>query len=96
MRMFMIAALLLTAAASASAQVHVKGYTRSNGTYVAPYVRSAPDHSIYNNYSTQPNVNPYTGRAGTVNPYAPSTLYNAPTAPTREAPSVPCYFSCPG
>lgn len=31
--------------------VHVDGYYRSNGTYVAPHVRSAPDGNPYNNYS---------------------------------------------
>ena len=93
MRKIVIAAILLATAASASAQVHVKGYTRSNGTYVAPYVRTAPDHSIYNNYSTVPNVNPYTGRAGTVNPYSPSNNYGAPQT---QAPSAqPCYYNCP-
>ena len=48
---------------------HVNGYYRSNGTYVQPHMRSAPDNNPYNNYSTQGNVNPYTGQQGTVNPY---------------------------
>ncbi len=82
--------LALALASPAVAQVHVKGYVRSNGTYVAPYVRSSPDHSVLNNYSTIPNVNPYTGQAGTVNPYAPSTLYSAPKPPPQ-----PCYYNCP-
>jgi len=42
----------------------VSGYTRSNGTYVQPYHRTAPDSNPYNNYSTQGNVNPYTGQIG--------------------------------
>lgn len=46
----------------------VSGYTRSNGTYVEPYHRSAPDGNPYNNYSTQGNVNPYTGQMGHKNP----------------------------
>lgn len=54
----------------ASAQQYVPGYFRADGTYVQGYYRTAPDHSRYNNYSTRGNVNPYTGRAGTVNPYA--------------------------
>jgi len=29
----------------------VSGHFRSNGTYVAPYLRSAPDGNPYNNYS---------------------------------------------
>lgn len=47
----------------------VRGYTRQNGTYVQPYHRTTPDNSLYNNYSTQGNINPYTGQMGTVNPY---------------------------
>jgi hypothetical protein len=51
---------------SASQQgVAVQGYSRPNGTYVAPHHRSNPDHNFYNNWSTYPNVNPYTGRTGT-------------------------------
>ena len=57
----------------ASAQVHVNGYTRRDGTYVAPHWRSAPDSTPMNNYSTQGNYNPYTGQAGTVNPYSQNT-----------------------
>ena len=30
--------------------VHVRGYTRADGTYVRPHVRSAPDSSLSNNY----------------------------------------------
>ncbi|MCC5029771.1 MULTISPECIES: hypothetical protein [Burkholderia] len=46
----------------------VSGYTRSDGTYVQPYHRTAPDGNPYNNYSTQGNVNPYTGQRGYKNP----------------------------
>ena|SRR3990167_11131157 len=44
-------------------------------TYVQPYVRSTPDNSMYNNYSTQGNFNPYTGQRGTVAPYNPYSSY---------------------
>lgn len=65
-----LAVLILGAAAlSAGAQVFVQPYVRSDGTYVPGHMRSAPDHNPYNNYSSQGNVNPYTGQAGTVNPY---------------------------
>jgi hypothetical protein len=52
----------------AGAQVHVNGYTKKDGTYVAPHERTAPDATKANNYSTQGNTNPYTGKAGTVSP----------------------------
>jgi hypothetical protein len=53
---------------SYSSAVHVRGYTRKDGTYVMPHMRSAPDHNVWNNWSTKGNVNPYTGREGTKNP----------------------------
>jgi hypothetical protein len=58
-----------------ASDVRVNGYWRdSNGdgvkdTYVQPYHRTAPDHNLYNNYSTQGNINPYTSQQGTVDPY---------------------------
>jgi hypothetical protein len=54
-------------AAPAAAQ-NVSGYYRNNGTYVAPYARSAPDGSYNNNYEVKPNVNPYSGKEGTLPP----------------------------
>jgi TPR repeat protein len=55
-------------ASHSGGSVHVGGYTKANGTYVAPHYRSAPDHTTANNWSTKGNVNPYTGQAGTKNP----------------------------
>jgi len=43
---------------------HVKGYTRINGTYVQPHYRTAPNRTKVDNWSSKPNVNPYTGRGG--------------------------------
>jgi hypothetical protein len=43
---------------------HVKGYFKSNGTYVAPYYRTDPDGFKYNNWSTKGNYNPYSGKWG--------------------------------
>lgn len=37
---------------SSPSDVHVNGYTRSNGTYVSPHYRSAPDGNPYNNYGS--------------------------------------------
>ena len=76
-------ALSLLIACAAQAQVHVQGYTRSNGTYVQPYVRTAPDSTTLNNYSTTGNVNPYTGQSGTVQP---TYNYQAPVYPQYRAP----------
>ena len=83
------AALVLVAiSAFANADEYVRGHYRSNGTYVAPYYRSSRDSSYNNNYSVRPNVNPYTGRQGSLaqtwNDRAPSYpqqygLYSAPS-----------------
>jgi hypothetical protein len=82
MRRLIFALAAVALAASASAQVYVHGYTKSNGTYVAPHYRSAPDSSLYNNYSARGNVNPYTGQVGTKNPntaYTPR-FYSTPSS----------------
>ena len=46
----------------AKAQVNVRGYTRSDGSYVQPYQRTAPDNTRSNNYSYQGNYNPNSGK----------------------------------
>ena len=67
---------------------YVQGHTRKDGTYVQGHYRSNPDSSRANNYSTEGNVNPYTGQAGTVplygttpRPAAPQAIYYAPAPP---------------
>jgi hypothetical protein len=45
--------------------VYVKGYTTNNGTYVQPHYRTSPNFTVYDNWSTAPNINPYTGTYGT-------------------------------
>ena len=57
-------------------QVHVNGYYRKNGTYVEPHYRSVPNSTKSDNYSTIGNTNPYTGKAGTVNPYGGNSNYH--------------------
>lgn len=97
---FLLVALLVSSATSTAAQrggghsggghsggtVHVSGYYRSNGTYVAPHERTAPDGTKGDNWSTRGNVNPYTGKEGSKRddggsgapPYtAPSESYSA-------------------
>lgn len=76
---------------SLSAQVHVNGYTKRDGTYVAPHYRSSPNSTTADNYSTTGNVNPYTGALGTKDP-APLT-YRNPYQPKPVAPA--CYYNCP-
>ena len=56
--------IILFVATSFGGDVYVRGYYRSDGTYVQPHYRSAPDGNPWNNFSTYGNVNPYTGQPG--------------------------------
>ena len=56
---------LAVVATPAVADQYVRGHVRSDGTYVQPHYRSSPDGRQWNNYGTQGNTNPYTGRQGT-------------------------------
>ena len=86
--LFALAALGLVSAAQADQTVN--GYTRRDVTYVAPYHRTTPNSTRLDNYSTQGNVNPYTGQSGHVNPY-PAPSYGMPRAPTYPAQTYPRY-----
>ena len=65
MAILVVTLITMVSVTVANADVHVRGYYRSNGTYVQPHYRSDPDGNRSNNWSTYPNVNPYTGRRGT-------------------------------
>lgn len=43
---------------------NVRGYTRSNGTYVNSHVRTSRNDTNHDNFSTYGNSNPYTGTKG--------------------------------
>lgn len=59
----------LFTASNAEALQKVKGYTTKKGTYVAPHYRQSPNKTKFDNFSTKGNINPYTGKKGTVNPF---------------------------
>jgi hypothetical protein len=69
----LLLAIAILLSYNAFADVYVNGYYRQNGTYVEPHYRSSPNGTTLDNFSTQGNVNPYTGQAGTVNPYTTNT-----------------------
>ena len=48
--------------------VGVKPYTKRDGTRVVPHHRTAPNSTQRDNFSSKPNVNPYTGAPGTKEP----------------------------
>ena len=97
MRKLFTAILIACIAVPAAAQVQVRGYVKKDGTYVAPHVRTAPNNTRFDNYSTAPNYNPNTGRQGTKDPY-PQPTYQAPKPQTYQSykpTKAPCYFNCP-
>lgn len=85
----------MIAPSTATAQVRVNGYFKSDGTYVAPHYRSSPNNTTLDNYSTKGNVNPYTGAFGTRS-QAPTY---SPKPPLRFNPPEPykptCFYNCP-
>ncbi len=77
MRSVLLAVLLLEFSANVPADERVRGHIRSDGTYVAPHYRTDPNIYRYDNYSSQGNVNPYTGRRGTQpNEFSNPPVYN--------------------
>ncbi|MCQ9206847.1 MAG: hypothetical protein NG740_03070 [Omnitrophica bacterium] len=47
----LVAIAMISAVSNAYALVSVRGYSRSNGTYVAPHFRTSPNSSVYDNFS---------------------------------------------
>lgn len=58
-----------------NAYVSVKGYYRSDGTYVRPYVRSNPNGLKYDNYSYTPSQGLYNPTYGTRGSYWDTPTY---------------------
>ena len=44
--------------------INVDSYYRSNGTFVENHVRTTPNNTNWDNFSTKYNSNPYTGSTG--------------------------------
>lgn len=64
---FLLLLFMATFSLSVLADVSVRGYQRSDGTYVQPSHRSDPNGNVNDNWSTKGNTNPYTGKEGTKN-----------------------------
>jgi hypothetical protein len=65
-KFFLAFGLAVFAIGAASAQTTTtRGYTKANGTYVAPYTRTQSNTTNTDNWSTQGNSNPQTGTSGT-------------------------------
>jgi len=87
MKKVLLFVLGLLFALAAIADTYVNGYYRKDGTYVQGYYRTSPNSTTTDNYSSQGNINPYTGDAGTrANDYTPDaanygagqTIYTGP------------------
>lgn len=83
MKKMILFAVLAAASVSAMADEYVRGYVRKDGTVVQPHYRTAPDSTPYNNYSTQGNTNPYTGKEGSADPYPQQAQPVQPVQPVR-------------
>jgi hypothetical protein len=81
--LLLLLGLVVATPAISQSSHYVRGYTTKNGTYVAPHYQTNPDSSRLNNWSTKGNINPYTGKPGTIDPYA------------LPKPSTPSYGSSP-
>jgi hypothetical protein len=57
--------LLSIFSTAAFADIFVPSYQKRDGTNVPSHYRSEPNNIRNDNYSTQGNYNPYTGREGT-------------------------------
>jgi hypothetical protein len=94
---FFLGAFFTSMAQTNSNHVYVNGYYKSNGTYVNGYYRTAPNNTINDNFSTYPNVNPYTGKTGTIapsynsTPSLPKTYYNNYNKTTTTTTTYPLY-----
>ena len=94
--LFLIAFLFFSVVSFA--QVSVRSYYRSNGTYVQSHQRTAPNYTRNDNYSTVGNTNPYTGKAGTVardgyTSTRTTSTYNRPTSYSSSSYSTSTYRS---
>lgn len=53
-------------APNSSGESHaVRGHVKKDGTYVQPHRATNPNQTQRDNWSSKPNVNPYTGKPGT-------------------------------
>ena len=61
---FTISIFAITAISFAQSTKYQEGYTKSDGTSVPGHYKTTSDNTNTNNYSTQGNINSYTGKSG--------------------------------
>jgi hypothetical protein len=85
-------ALLFAVGVTFAADQTVNGYLRKDGTYVQPYHRTTPNNNLYDNYSSQGNFNPWTGRQGSQrNEFSNPPAYNQSSPLYTPPEPVPLY-----
>lgn len=83
MKLLLFAAATILVFQTHAKDTYVHGYTKTDGTFVKPHYRTHQNDTTADNYSTQGNVNPYTGASGT-KPYKPDeTNQNLPSSNTK-------------
>ncbi|MGH1336828.1 MAG: peptidoglycan-binding domain-containing protein [Aureispira sp.] len=76
--LFLLSSISMLLAQTNSKHVKVKGYYKSNDTYVKSHYRTAPNSTNTDNFSTRGNTNYYTGKPGWIAPD------NQPTTSARQ------------
>jgi len=69
----MLFSLVSTAQVNPS-QTYVPAHYRTNGTYISGYYKTTPNSTNRDNFTTKPNVNPYTLKPGYIEPDNKSAL----------------------
>ncbi|MGA2417851.1 MAG: hypothetical protein ABSF55_01245 [Candidatus Staskawiczbacteria bacterium] len=89
--------VIFSCASVAQAIVHVNGYFRKNGTYVAPHYRSDPNSTPTDNWSYPGNTNPMTGKTatGSVEEYLENYKSSSSYTPTYTPTYTPLTTICP-
>ena len=60
--------IFMSSSINATSSHNVRGYTKKDGTYVAPHKATNPNRTERDNWSSKPNINPYTGKPGAKEP----------------------------
>lgn len=67
--LLVLSLVILSTAAHAKESHRVKPHIRKDGTFVPGHRRTNPDRSKSNNFSAEGNINPFTGKKGTEDPF---------------------------
>lgn len=84
-KILMALSLALVAVSAQAKDTYVSPHVTRDGRLVEGHFKSTPNDTKLDNYSTKGNVNPYTGQAGTKDPWAtPAPRYESPSIYTPQ------------